>query len=428
MNWSDSLAPLQIANFRWYFYSRMVNLAGSTMAGLALAFAVLEVSDSPSALGAVLAAHSIPMVLFLLAGGVIADRFGRTLTIQVSNVGAGLSQLAIAGLVITGTAQLWQLIVLSAINGVVSAVSLPALASILPQLVPREQLQPANVLTSMVRSGLVILGPTAAAGLVVGVGAGWAVAFDGVTYLISAALLLKVKVPRPVRDQAATSVLVDLREGWSFFSRTTWLWVVVLAFGVICAVEQGGLKTLGPVLAKQTSIGEGGWGLILSAEAVGLLITTLILLRVRLERPLLWGMIGTAAYGLPALALGAYPHLGLAIVAAVLAGAGIEVFALGWNLAMQENIPEDMLSRAFSYDALGSFVAIPLGQLAAGPLALVFGIQKVMFVAGLLIAGTALLTLSSRSVRDLQRVRTNSPNTDSPSTNPLSTTSEQLPG
>lgn len=428
MNWSDSLAPLRIANFRWYFYSRMVNLAGSTMAGLALAFAVLEVSDSPSALGAVLAAHSIPMVIFLLAGGVIADRFGRTLVIQFSNIASGLSQLAIAALVISGTAELWQLIVLSAINGVVSAVSLPALASILPQLVPREHLQPANVLTSMVRSGLVILGPTAAAGLVVSVGAGWAVAFDGITYLIAAALLIRVKIPRPARDQGATSVLVDLREGWAFFSRTTWLWVVVLAFGVICAVEQGGLKTLGPVLAKQTSIGEAGWGLILSAEAVGLLITSLILLRVRLERPLLWGMIGTAAYGLPALSLGAYPHLGLAILAAVLAGAGIEVFALGWNLAMQENIPEDMLARAFSYDALGSFVAIPLGQLIAGPLALVFGIQRVMFMAGLVVAGTALLTLASRSVRNLERVSAPLPYATSPEATPLSTTSEQSPG
>jgi MFS family permease len=404
VNWSESLAPLRIANFRWYFYARMVNLAGSTMGGLALAFAVLEVSDSASALGAVLAAHSVPMVLFLLAGGVIADRFGRTLVIQVSNVAAGLSQLAIAALVISGTAQLWQLIVLSAVNGVVAAASLPALASILPQLVPREQLQPANVLTSMVRSALTILGPTAAAALVVGVGAGWAVAIDGVTYLISAVLLLGVRLPPPVRAQGTSSVLADLRDGWSFFRRTTWLWVVVLAFCLICAIEQGGMKTLGPVLAQQTSIGEGGWGLILSAEAIGLFVTTLVLLRVRLERPLLWGMVGTAAYGLPAVALGAHPHLGLALVAGFLAGVGIEVFALGWNLAMQENIPEHMLSRAFSYDAFGSFIAIPLGQLAAGPLAQVLGIRRVMFVSGCLIAAIALVTLLSRSVRRLDRL------------------------
>jgi MFS family permease len=163
VTWSASFAPLREQNFRWYFWSPTVNMAGGTMGAVALAFAVLEVSDSPSALGTVLAAHSIPMVVFLLAGGVIADRFGRTLVIQVSNVLAGLSQLAIAFLVISGTAQLWQLVVLSAINGVVAAMSFPALASVLPQLVPRSQLQSANVLMSMVRNSLTVVGRPSAA-------------------------------------------------------------------------------------------------------------------------------------------------------------------------------------------------------------------------------------------------------------------------
>ena len=404
----DALAPLREPNFRYYFYARLVNLLGSTMSGVALVFAVLEVSDSPSAVGVVLAAHSIPMVVFLLVGGVVADRFGRTQVIQVSNMAAGASQLAIAALVISGSAQLWQLVVLTAVNGVVAAVSLPALAGVLPQLVPRDQLQPANVLVSMTRSGLTILGPSAAGVLVVTVGAGWALAVDGVTYLLSAALLLRVRLPRPVRDSRGTSVVTDLREGWTYFRQTTWLWVVVLAFCLICAIHQGGMFTLGPVLAKDSSIGERGWGLILSAEAAGLLLTGLVLLRVRLERPLLWGMVGTAAYGLPMIVLGLETHLLPVMLAAFVAGVGIEVFALGWNLAMQENVPEDMLSRAFSYDAFGSFVAIPVGQLLAGPLALVFGIQDVILVAGILLVVVAFTTLLSRSVRTLPRVSTTS--------------------
>ena len=111
------------------------------MVGVALAFAVLEITDSATALGQVLAAHFIPMVLFLLWGGVIADRFPRTLVIQVSNVVSGLSQGAIALLVITGQAEIWMLVVLGAVNGLMSAMAFPALASLLPQLVPRGQLQ-----------------------------------------------------------------------------------------------------------------------------------------------------------------------------------------------------------------------------------------------------------------------------------------------
>lgn len=402
MTTSEALAPLRERNFRLYFSSRVVNLLGSLMAPVALAFAVLEISDSPTALGVVLAAHSIPMVAFLLAGGVLADRFGRTLVIQSSNVVAGLTQLAIAALVVSGTAEIWHLVVLTAVNGVAAAAALPALASVLPQLVPREQLQQANVLVSMVRSGLSVLGPTVSSLIVVGVGPGWALAVDGLAYLGAAALLAPIRLPRPVRA-AGGSVVRDLREGWGYFRSTTWLWVVVLAFSVICAVHQGGFFTLGPVLAKDTAIGERGWGLILSAEALGLLVTGLVLLRLRLERPLFWGMLGTVLYAAPLVALGLTDSVLLVVLAAFVAGAGIEVFGLGWQLAMQENVPDDMLSRAFSFDALGSFAAIPLGQLVAGPLALAFGLQPVMLVAGLSLAAVALLTLLSPSVRDLQR-------------------------
>ena len=403
----SSLAPLRERNFRLYFASRVVNMLGNLMAPVALAFAVLEIDDSPSALGVVLAAHSIPMVVFLLAGGVLADRFGRTLVIQASNVLAGLTQLAIAALVLTGAAEIWQLVALTTVNGVVSAASLPALGSVLPQLVPREQLQQANVLVSTVRSALSVAGPTVSALVVVGPGPGWALALDGLTFLVAAALLAPIALPKPTRA-AGGSAITDLREGWTYFRSTTWLWVVVLAFSVICAVHQGGFYTLGPVLATESDLGERGWGLILSAEAIGLLVTGLVFLRLRLERPLFWGMLGTALYAAPLVVLGLDDHLALALLAAFVAGAGIEVFGLGWNLAMQEQVPEEMLSRAFSYDALGSFAAIPLGQLLAGPLAVAFGVQAVMLVAGLALAAVALLTLASGSVRTLERVSTTS--------------------
>lgn len=402
MSTPGALAPLRERNFRLYFSSRVVNLLGALMAPVALAFAVLQISDSPTALGVVLAAHSIPMVVFLLVGGVLADRFGRTLVIQTSNVVAGLSQLAIAALVVTGQAEIWHVVVLTAVNGVAAAAALPALAGVLPQLVPRTQLQPANVLISMAGGGLAVVGPTVSSLLVVGVGPGWALGVDGVTYLVAAALLSRIRLPRPVRA-AGASALGDLREGWTYFRSTRWLWVVVLAFSIICAAHQGGFFTLGPALAKDSALGERGWGLVLSAEALGLLVAGLVLLRVRLERPLFWGMLGTAVYGAPLVALGLTDDLGVALLAALAAGAGIGVFELAWNLAMQENVPPDMLSRAFSYDALGSFAAIPLGQLLAGPLAVAFGLQRVMLVAGLLLTAVALLTLLSPSVRDLQR-------------------------
>ena len=397
-----ALAPLRRRTFRWYFAARCVNLLGGTMAALALAFAVLEVSHSPSALGIVLAAHSIPMVAFVLLGGVLADRFGRTLVIQVGNVASGISQLMIAALMISGYAQIWHLAVLTAINGVVAAANQPALASLMPQLVPREELQAANVLNSMLRNGIAVLGPTTAGLLVVFAGPGWALAVDGVAYLTAALLLVPIKLP-PANRAERTGLIADLKVGWGFFRNTRWLWMIVLSFALLNAMHTGGLNTLGPVLAKESSIGEKGWGLIGSAIALGLLTTSLIFTRVRIERPLLWGMVGCAAYGLPMLVLGTSTELWLVLVAAFLAGAGIEVFGLGWDLSMQEHVPPDMLSRVYSYDMLGSYVAIPLGQLAFGPLGMAFGVQKMILIAGIAYSSIAVLTLCSRSVREVRR-------------------------
>ena len=179
--------------------------------------------------------------------------------------------------------------------------------------------------------------------------------------------------------------------------------MIVVAFGVLNALHSG-FNTLGPVVAVTSDIGEAGWGLILSAGAVGLLVTTVVMLRVPLNRPLLWGMVGCAFFGLPMLVLGLHPTLVAVMVASFVSGAGIEVFSLGWNLAMQEHIPDEMLSRAYSYDALGSFVAIPVGQLVVGPLGAAFGVRDVLLVCGIAYAVICVATLGSRSVRDLQRV------------------------
>ena len=234
MTWSASLAPLREPNFRYYFLSRLVNMIGNAMASLALAFAVLQVTDDdPAAVGYVLAAHTVPMVLLLLWGGVVADRFGRVAVLQFSNIASAVSQGIIAALVITGTAELWSLVVLSLVHGIVSGVGFPAMASMLPSVVAKEHLQPANALVSLARSGIVIIGPTLAALLVVSVGPGWALAVDATTWLVSGLLLGLVRLPAVVRRSTGASTFTELREGWSYVRRTQWLWVVVLGLSLI---------------------------------------------------------------------------------------------------------------------------------------------------------------------------------------------------
>jgi MFS family permease len=403
VSYRDSLAVLREHNFRWFFLSRFVNIIGTSMSNVALAFAVLQVSDSASAMGQVLAAHTIPMVLFLLLAGVIADRFPRTLVLQVSRVTSFVTQGLAAYLVISGQAQLWELIVLEAANGVTSAMSFPAMQGIIPSLVGRGQLQAANALMSLSLNALTILGPSVAAVLVASVGPGWALGVDAATWIISAVLLVPVRLPARVVT-GASSALADLREGWTFFRTTTWLWVVVAAFGVLNAIQTGGVNTLGPVIAKHT-FGVRGWGIAMSAQAVGALLMSFVMLRVRLTRPLRAGMVGMVALGLPLFVLGFTPHTVPLVVATFLTGAGVDLFGLGWNLAMMEQVPEEMQARAWSYDSLGSYVAMPVGQLLYGPLGSWLGERPVLGASAVLYVVICLVTLAVPAVWGLRRAR-----------------------
>ncbi|NYG56600.1 MFS transporter [Nocardioides perillae] len=401
-----AIDPLRRPAFRWYFAARLTSVVGAATAPLALAFAVLDLTDDPGALGAVLASATLPMLGFLLVGGVLADRLPRTALMQVAHVVQGAAQATAATLVVTGRAEVWHLAALGAVGGTATAAALPALRSVVPQLVPRAQLQEANLLLSVTRGAVAVAGPSLAALLVVTTGPGWALAVDAVAALLAAALLTRVPLPAVVHDRAAArgvrGVLGELAAGRRELAHLRWFWTVVGVFAVLNAVQALTWTTLGPPLALRT-VGERGWGLALSALALGLLLGAVALLGVRLRRPLLVGMLAIAVTGLPILALGADPRVVPLVATAFLAGVGVEVYTLGWHLALQENVPEQLLSRAYSWDQLGSYAAIPAGQLLAGPLASTFGVRPTIVAGGVLYVVLALAVLGSREVRTLQR-------------------------
>ena len=233
MSWAASFAPLREKNFAWYFASRFVNTLGSMMANVALAFAVLDIGGSASALGQVLAAHMAPMVLLLLYGGVVADRLPRHLVIQASNIGSAVTQGLIAFLVISGQAELWMLIVLAVVHGIISGLGFPAMASVVPNLVPRAQLQPANALLSLTRGGLTVVGPTLGALLVVTVGSGWALA------LFSTGLFF--------------FVIRILQINPFTFGQRIWLFLCLIALAAFCAWLVVDYRRIAPDVYKQVA-------------------------------------------------------------------------------------------------------------------------------------------------------------------------------
>lgn len=398
----EAIALLAHRPFGFYFAGRTVSTIGSSMSGIALTFAVLDISDSASALGVVLAANTIPMVAFLLVGGVVADRLSRSLVMQGSHLLSALGQGVVALLLLTDTAQIWMLVVIGVFNGTVNAFTWPAMQGIVPLVVQRERIQQANALLSFSRASIVILGPSIGAVLVVTIGSGWALAVDSLSFLLAALLMAQLRLPPATLGSGGNSMLTDLKEGWSAFTSLTWVWVVVLAFGLLNMIQIGAWNTLGPVIAVDT-IGKAQWGWVLSSEAAGLLVMTLVMMRVRLAFPVRAGMLGMCAMALPILVLGLRPEVIPLMALAFVAGMGVEVFSIGWQTAYHEHIPNEILSRVASYDALGSFVAIPVGQLLYGPLINVFDAKDVLVVSGVVYIAIALSTLLSPAVRNLGR-------------------------
>jgi MFS family permease len=376
-------------------------MLGSAMAPIALAFAVLDLTGSLTALGLVVGARSVMTVVFLLFGGVVADRLPRQLVMVGSSVVAGLTQAGAATLVLTHTASVPWLAALGALNGIAASFSFPAAAALIAQTVPAPILKQANALNRLGVNAAMIVGASVGGLLVAAAGPGWGLAADALSFLVCAGCFALVRVPRTVRQDTGGNTLTELREGWREFIGRTWLWVVVVAFCFINAANAAGVQVLGPGVADHT-IGRRLWGLVLAANTAGMVVGALVAMRWRVRRLLLVGMVCMAGEVLVLIPLALVPNVWILVAGGFLAGIGVEQFGIAWETSMQEHVPADRLARVYSYDALGSFLAIPLGEVTAGPVAQAIGTRPALLGAAGVILLAVAAALLSRQVRTLE--------------------------
>ena len=398
-----ALAAFRSKPFRLLFAGELVSLLGTAVAPVALAFAVLDLTGSATDLGYVLAAGWLPQIVFILIGGVLGDRLPRNLVMVGANAFSAAAQGVAAGLLLADVAQPWHLALLAAIRGTATALFFPAAQAVVPEIVERELLQPANALLRLAQSSSTIVGAGVGGIAVAAAGPGWAIAFDAVTYLTSALILVRMQIPRVVVERGET-IIRELIEGWNEFRSREWLWVIVVCASVGNLVATASFSVLGPLIAKRYLGGAAAYGAIVATQSAGFIAGGMLSLRWRPARPLL---VSTLALLPTAAEIACYASVRVTAVIAVVAffaGVGLEVFGINWITALQQHIPTRVLSRVNSYDALGSFVFIPLGLVIAGPLADRFGVTNTLwgFLAiGVASVGAALL---SRDVRTLRRV------------------------
>lgn len=272
------------------------------MVPVALTFAVLQKGRPAADVGYVLATETVPPVVLLLAGGVVADRLSRRTVMITSDIARCASELLLAALVITSSPQLWVFMVLAGVIGAGQAFFNPALTGLIPLIASPGRLQRANALKGAASSAGQIAGPAAAGLIVAAGGAGWAIAIGGATYAISALCLARLRLA----DVPATSrqaFLAQLSAGWNEFRSRKWLWVIVVQFGLFHLLAYAAFMILGAVVAKAALGGATAWGFILTAHGAGAILGGFAVTRSHPRHPLVTATLGNFFFAAPVVLL-----------------------------------------------------------------------------------------------------------------------------
>ncbi len=396
---------LRERRFRLLWLGQATSTLGDGLVPVALSFAVIKTLDgSPTELGLVLAAHTLPLVLFVLAGGVWADRLPRQIVMLVSDVIRGAVQATIAVLLLSGAAEIWHLAVLIAIYGSAEAFFQPAATGLVPATISPQRLQQANALLGLSRSMAFVIGPAIAGVVAATTNPGIVFVVDAATFAVSAASLALLRLSRSRREGERQSFLADLKGGWHELVTHTWLWVIVAWASTFLCIVIAPFLTLGPVIAKESLGGAAAWGLIAAGWGTGSLCGGLLALRWKPARPMFVCTIFTLLIA-PAVALLALraPAPVIALAQAI-GGLGMGLFGALWQTTLQQHVREEALSRVSAWDWMGSFAFLPLGFVLAGPVSNAIGISTTLWVSvGYLVASTLAVMLVP-SVRNLRRL------------------------
>jgi DHA3 family tetracycline resistance protein-like MFS transporter len=399
---------LRYRNFSLLAGGQFVSMLGDQAYTVALAWQVQLLNPGPEALAGVLACYAVSQLIFLLVAGAVVDRLPRRTILLLSDLGRAALVLAVAFLGRQGLLEVWHLAVLSALNGAVAAFFLPARTSIQPDLLPKEALLAGNSLMGFAFQTSLLAGPLLGAGLVSAFAPASAFAFDALTFAISATCLVFMRYNPAKKDTPASkpNLLTEVKVGFSYISKSVWLWLTILLFGVLGLTLAGPLQALGPVLVREDFGGKAEiYGLLLSVRSLAALLATLVIARFsHLQRRglIAYLCVALAGLGVALVGLGGeFGFLWLCLLGISGMGIGFACFDVIWNTVLQEMVPAEYLGRVYSLDMLGSFCMIPLGLALAGFLASFWSAGLILLTGGALSFALAALGLMVREIRRL---------------------------
>jgi MFS family permease len=384
--------------------SRFISNVGNGISPVALAFGVLALPGATGKdLSIVMAARMFPMIALMLFGGVVGDRYKRNRIVGGADIiGSGFAAISAISLIVNHSS-VFLLALMGALFGILNALWWPAMSGVLPEVLPKEKLQHGNAVIALTTNIGYVVGALLGGVLVTAFGSGWALLVDAISFLIAGIIVWNLDLPKIVRENVNT-VFQDLKSGWHEFISRSWVVAVVVAFAVVNLAYESLLQILGPLNFSKLDNGPQFWSFNLAGLTAGMLLGSIISLKVHFSRPLLFAMLIISATAIWDFSLALSAPLWISLLCAFLAGIAVDIFMVVWNTSLQSHIPEESYSRVVAYDALGSYGLSPIGIAAAGPLAELFGVSTMLFITGALTLTAALATLTVKSVRELKPV------------------------
>ncbi|MEW2305421.1 MFS transporter [Streptomyces sp. NPDC006655] len=390
-------------NYSLLTAAAIVTSLGANGSLIAAAFAVLDAGGDAGDVGLVAAARTLPLVLFLLVGGAVADRFPRHRVMVAANALNFLSQGAFAAMVLVGEPRLWQMMLLTALGGTGQAFFSPAAEGMLLSSVSGEQAGRAFAVFRMAMQGAALGGAALGGALVAAVGPGWVLAVDAAAFAVAGTLRSFLDVSHVPPRAPGGGMLADLRDGWREFTGRPWLWGIVVQFSIANAVLGAADAVYGPLVARDSLGGPGPWGLALGAFGAGTAAGALLMTRWKPRRLLFVGTLCVFPLALPSAALAVPVPVGVLYVVMFAAGMTVEVFGVSWMTALHQEIPEEKLSRVSAYDWFGSVSLLPLATALAGPAEEAFGLGPALWGCAIVIVVVTAAVLLVPDVRNLTR-------------------------
>ena len=395
-----ALRPLRHRDFRLLWTGLAVSLIGSGLWLVALAWQVIELGGGPTELSLVTALYSVGLLAVVLVGGIAADRLPQRLVMLAADLVRAAILLVLGWLSLTGDLRIWHLAAGGLVVGAGEAFFIPSYTAILPHLLPESELLAANGLEGTLRPlAQQATGPVLGGVAVAALSPGVAILTGGLTYLVSAGCLLAMNV-RPAKGAPTApglaSVFADLREGFGYVRRTSWLWATLLFALALVLFIVGPLEVLLP-FAIRDNLGGGAdeYGLALAAFGVGGAAGALAISSRRLPRRYLTVMILMWGLGsLPFAVVGVAEALWVMLAALFVVGATYTAAMVIWGTLLQRRVPDGLRGRVSSLDFFVSLALMPVSMAIAGPAGAAFGLAAVFLVAGfvpVLLAAAAIL-------------------------------------